>query len=173
MQNLIIKKMKKSIIEHLKNFLAFFLYMFSRKTVSNNNNEVAELKIKIEEVPNEDILIYHISDVLSEMKWSFESKEDLQYGGLHSINFEKVEVPEELQYLAGTFLVAVDGLLKVDFSKYEIRFEKSPVFDWKDMEKEILSIINKMVAKKRKMVIKERVKMSINEKGYAVHTKVH
>jgi hypothetical protein len=165
--------MKKSIIEHLKNILSFFKKMFPKKMASSNYNEVAELKIKIEEVPNEDILIYHISDVLSEMKWSFKSKEDLQYGGLYSINFEKVEVPEELQYLAGAFLVTVDGLTKVDFSKYEIRFEKSPVFDWKDMEKEILPIINKMVAKKRKMVIKERVKMSINEKGYAVHTKVH
>jgi hypothetical protein len=165
--------MKKSIIEHLKNFLAYFLYMFSRKTYKNNQNDVTELKIKIEEVPNENILIYHISDVLSEMKWSFESTEDLQYGGLNSINFKRVEVPEELQYLAGTFLVNVHGLMKVDFSKYEIRFEKSPVFDWKDMEKEILPIINKMIAKKRKMVIKERVRMSINEKGYAVHTKVH
>lgn len=165
--------MKKSIIENLKKFLVYFLYIFSKKKVSSNHNEVAELKIKIEEVPNEDILIYHISDILSEMKWSFESKEDLRYGGLRSINFKNVEVPEELQYLAGAFLTNVNGLMRVDFSKYEISFEKSPVFDWKDMEKEILPIINKMVAKKRKMVIKERVKMSIDEKGYAVHTKAH
>jgi hypothetical protein len=165
--------MKKSIIEHLKNLLAYFFYMFSKKKVSSNYNEVAELKIKIEEVPNENILIYHISDVLTKKKWSFESEKDLQYGGLHSINFEKVEVPEELQYLAGNFLLSVNGLKKVDFSQYEISFEKSPVFDWKDMEKEIIPIIQKMIAKKRKMVIKQRVKLSISVRGSSVYTEIN
>ncbi|MBN2885004.1 hypothetical protein JXE04_03705 [Patescibacteria group bacterium] len=135
--------------------------------------EKAELKIKIEEVPNEDILIYHISDILSEMKLSFETKDDLKYGGLYSFNFEKIEVPEELQYLAGALLTNVDGLLNVDFDRYKISFEKASVFDWKDMEQKIIPIINKMVAKKRKMIIKERVRMSISKNGYAVHTKVN
>lgn len=165
--------MKKTIIKFSKELLSFLKKIIPKRPVSDTHHEATELKIKIEEVPNEDILIYHISDVLSEMRLSFESTEDLQYGGLHSINFEKVEVPDELQYLAGTFLTNVDGLLRVDFSKYEIRFEKSPVFDWKDMEKEILLTINQMVAKKRKMVIKERVKMSISDRGHTVHTKVY
>ena len=164
--------MKKSIIRNLQNFLSFFKKMISKETKDKSINPITELKIKIEEVPNENVLIYHISDQLTEMIWSFESKEDLQYGGLDSINFENIEVPEELQYLAGTFLATVNGLLKVDFSKYQISFEKAPVFDWKDMEKEILPIINKMVTKKRKMVIKERVKMSVDKKGHAVHTKM-
>lgn len=139
------------------------------KIFKNGNDQ---LKIKIEEVPNEDILIYHISDVLTKIEWSFESEEDLQYGGLGSINFKKVEVPEELQYLAGTLLLTVDGLIQVSFSKYEIRFEKSPAFDWKDMEEEILPIIKKFLAKEREIVIKERTRMSLNHLGCAVYTKI-
>ena len=40
-----------------------------------DTKEVAELKIKIEEVPNEDILIYHISDILKYKKRAIKGSE--------------------------------------------------------------------------------------------------
>ncbi len=120
---------------------------------------------------NEDLLIFHISDTLTDMDLSFESKEDLKFGGLLSLNFENIEVPEELQYLAGA-LLKVNGMLKVDFNKYKICFEKSPVFDWKEMEKEIIPIIEEMLAKNRPMIFKDRVRMVVNKRGKVSHQKV-
>lgn len=131
-----------------------------------------KLFIKIEEFPNPDILTYHISDKMTDIVLNFESEKDLQYGGFGSLNFENEEVSEELQFLVGVLLRDVQGLQEIRFSKYEIGFKKSPVFDWEDMEKEILPIINSMIAKKREVVIKERVKMSITENGTAIYTKL-
>ena len=144
----------------------------SEKKTTNGIDPAKELRIKIEEVPNADLLFFHISDPLTEIYWSFESEEDLQYGGIDSHNFNNVEVPEELQYLAGMFLSTVNGLLEVAFSKYKISFQKSPVFDWEEMEEEILVIIKKFIAKKREISIKERVRMSINKNGRAVYKKI-
>lgn len=161
--------MKKQIVKYFNLFLSFF---HKKSTSEQKSEKVAQLKIKIEEFPNEDMLTYHISDPLTDIEWSFESTKDLQYGGIHSLNFENVEVPQNLQYLAGILLTTVAGLKKVEFSKYEIQFEKSSVFDWQEMEEDILPILRKEIAKGRGMIIKERVKMGINEKGYAVHTSI-
>lgn len=152
---------------YFQKFLSFFNAIFSEKQKSKKLNQKVELRIKIEEVPNDDILIYHISDELTTKRWSFNSMDDLQFGGLHSVNLTNEEVPEELQHLIGAFLSVVKGLVEIDFTKHKIRFTKSPVFNWNDLEEDIFQVIQEMMGKGRKVVVKERVRMSLNEKGFA------
>lgn len=125
-----------------------------------------KLFIKIEEFPNPDILTYHISDKMTDIVLNFESEKDLQYGGFGSLNFENEEVSEELQFLVGVLLRDVQGLQEIRFSKYEIGFKKSPVFDWEDMEKEIPPIINSMIAKKKRGSDKRKSKNEHYRKRY-------
>ena len=143
----------------------------TQEDIIQAKNKASRLQIKIEEFPNENIICYHINESLTDMCWSFETQKDLKFGGLHSINFEKVEVPEELQYLAGAFLM-IDGIIKVDFNRYQIRMEKSPVFDWPEIEKEALALLKSLVAKKREIFIKERTRMSLDGNGCAIYTKI-
>lgn len=163
--------MKKQFLLLLKNLLAFLNPFKQRNTILFD--ERTEVRIKIEEVPNNDILIYHLTDKLTDMKWSFESPEDLQRGGIYSINFEEIEVPKEIQNLAGILLVSVNGLKRVDISKYEIRFEKSPAFEWREIESEILLVLKKELAGKRRISISERTRTGIDVRGYTTHTKIH
>ena len=90
---------------------------------------------------------------------------------MYCANLEEEEVPEELQYIAGAFLM-IDGIVRVDFERYEIRLHKSPVFDWPEIEKEVLALLKSLVAKKKDIFIKERTKMSIDGNGRAIHSKI-
>lgn len=156
----------------MRNLALGFLKKLTALLENKTKEEIgglADLKIKIEEFPNKDIISYYISDPLTDMKLSFTEEKDLQYGGLGSLNLNNVEVPEELQYLAGAFLT-ISGLMCVNFSKHEIRFEKSPVFDWSEMENDIMYYIKALIAKKRSVIVKERVRMGIDASGRSFHT---
>ncbi len=133
--------------------------------------ELAKLMITIEEFPNKDIIAYHISDPITKMCLHFEKEEDLKYGGLMSLNHEKEVVPQDTQYLAGAIL-QVEGIIEISFRKYNIRFTKSPVFDWEEIEKDIQRILKELVAKERTIFIKERIRSGVDHRGFATHEKI-
>lgn len=101
------------------------------------------MKYKINEVPNENILCFHVTEkISSNLVISIDSMETFE---LFKDEMRKDE-REFLKYLSGA-LLAIPGVIDLTFNKYEISVEKSEVFDWQDIEPNVIHVIKSIVAK--------------------------
>lgn len=97
------------------------------------------MKIKIQEVPNEAILYFHVDKLVSSMLIidadSIESIKD----EWDMLNKGK-KAPEKLVAFAEA-LFAIPGVTFLGFDKYEIVVEKAELFEWEDIEPKVIEII--------------------------------
>lgn len=101
------------------------------------------MKYKIEEFPNENLLSFHVTANIS-------SKLVISINSMEAFEMFKDEMRKDerefLKYLSGA-LLAIPGVTELSFSKYEISVQKSEVFDWEDVEPNVIHVIKSIVAK--------------------------
>ncbi len=97
------------------------------------------MKIKIEEVPNEAILNFHVDKKVSpELVVDADSVENIK----EEWDFmEDGKEPPEILVALAEALFAIPGVTSLGFDKYEITVEKAELFEWKDIEPKVLEII--------------------------------
>jgi hypothetical protein len=124
------------------------------------------MKIKIEEVPNEAILYFHV-----DRKVSPELVVDA--GSVESIKEEwdimdtGKQPPETLVALA-TALFEILGVTSLGFDKYEIVVEKAEVFEWEDIEPKVVEVIKAQFLKEGEEV-KEMPRKVCTEEDRAIN----
>jgi hypothetical protein len=103
------------------------------------------MKYKIEEHPNTALQTFHITEKLCE-EW------------VHMVtSMERFDllVPkgdrETLKYLAGA-LLAIPGVTELSFHNYELRVHKAELFDWPEIEEQVVHVIKSIIAKDDELV---------------------
>ncbi|GEM_PF-2488569 len=108
------------------------------------------MKYKIEEVPNHDIQEFHVTEkVCSETLHSLRSSENIESHDIFK-RLSKGEI-EDIGYLTDA-LFAIDGIIEVGYHKYKLRITKADLFDWSEIEEQVLHVIKSIVAKGAEMV---------------------
>lgn len=101
------------------------------------------MKYKIEECPNQNILCFHVTEkISSNFMISIDSMETFE---MFKDEIRKDE-REFLKHLSGA-LLAIHGVTEITFDKYEISVEKGEVFDWENIEPDVIHVIKSIVAK--------------------------
>jgi hypothetical protein len=106
------------------------------------------MKYKIEEHPNTELETFHITEKLCE-EWVH------MVTSMERFNLFANEVPkgdrETLKYLAGT-LLAIPGVTELSFHNYELRVHKAELFDWPEIEEQVVHVIKSILAKDDELV---------------------
>jgi hypothetical protein len=58
---------------------------------------------------------------------------------------------EDIGYVTEA-LFAIDGIVEVGYDKYKVRITKADLFDWPEIEEQVLHVIKSMIAKGAEMV---------------------
>jgi hypothetical protein len=108
------------------------------------------MKYKIEEFPNINIEEFNINEkVCSETLHSLKSSEDIARADIFK-RLSEGEI-EDMTYLTEA-LFAIDGIVEVGYDKYKVRITKAEMFDWPEIEDQVLHVIKSMIAKGKELV---------------------
>ena len=84
--------------------------------------------------------MYHISDKLTNDVLCFNSSEEIDFSD---------EEKQDITFFVGMLFRDVMGLRSVIIEPYKIAFLKSPVFQWYELEEDILLVIDNLLTKNR------------------------
>lgn len=108
------------------------------------------MKYKIEEFPNPDIQQFNLDrKVCKETLHSLSSSEDIERADIFK-RLSKGEI-EDIGYVADA-LFAIDGIIEVGFDKYKVRITKADLFEWPEIEEQVLHVIKSMIGKGEELV---------------------
>jgi hypothetical protein len=110
------------------------------------------MKYSIEEFPNHDIQEFHVTSKVCSV--TLHSLHDSDASFIKSADiFEKLSDGEieDMSYLVAA-LFAIDGIVEVGLDKYDVRITKATLFDWPEIEEQVLHVIKSMIAKDKELV---------------------
>jgi len=108
------------------------------------------MKYKIEEFPNPDIQEFNLDrKVCKETLHSLKSSEDIAGADIFK-RLSDGEI-EDIGYVTDA-LFAIDGIIEVGFDKYKVRITKADLFEWPEIEEQVLHVIKNMIGKGEELV---------------------
>lgn len=113
------------------------------------------MKYRIEEVPNRDVLEFHVGKKLSESGACFMGLDMIDDDDLNEVTPEGKELAKKL--------FQIDGVDELHFGRYDVMVSKASVFSWDKVTPKVILVIKEVLSPDEDLEELERVTMSDEE----------
>lgn len=97
---------------------------------------MAKSKLQVEIVPNQDCRLYHTNFKMSEVRIG-----QLLEGEMFEDERKRLEASSEATKKLAIGVKGIPGVLTWNFHAYELQVIKAPLFDWHEIEPQIIGLI--------------------------------